>query len=253
MNRNALSVGLSLILGMASVTLHAATLRNGEDVLLIDPGVASGTGATSNVATGSWFAMDQNNDGLIQNSERTSINPGLQGGIIIGILQAHGSTSTTGQLTGPGQIDTWSYYGVNGDDYTPSHAVTGGTTSGLDMSGWTMDWFEPAISLGSGAWQPLNCSALGCAGHTFTNSNAEFTWDGVYGDVYTLNYAATVPASDPGAHGEKYYLHLEGCVGPIPVPLPAALWLLASGLLGFVGIAKRRHQDMTTPLRSLMR
>ncbi len=95
--------------------------------------------------------------------------------------------------------------------------------------------------MGGGAWQPLNCSELGCAGHTFTNGNAEFTWDGTLGDAYTLNYAATVPAGDPSGFGSvKYYLHLEGCVKT--VPLPAAVWLFGSGLPGLAGIASRKRR-----------
>ena len=53
--------------------------------------------------------------------------------------------------------------------------------------------------------------------------------------------------------GVKYALHLEGTVqcqmtpeGDCmnhPVPLPAAAWLLGSGLLGLIGVARCRKQQ----------
>ena len=40
--------------------------------------------------------------------------------------------------------------------------------------------------------------------------------------------------------GVNYFLHLEGVVNAAPVPAPAALWLFGSGLLGLIGVARRK-------------
>ena len=254
-----LAVAIGLALGVDALPAHASVLYNG-DTLSITQGVATYTasGAVGNLSTGSWFAMDINNDGIIQNNEKTVITPGSEGGIVIGQLQNSGPTTgfsatsgtVTQQLSGPGQIDTWSFFGYQGNDYTHVNGggtpITGSTTNGLNLSGWAMYWNGmPDIPMGSGAWTPGNCSALGCTGYTFSNGVAQFVWDGVYGDSYTLNYAATVSGATgaaTGFNGVKYFLHLTGIVGPFPVPLPAAMWLFGSGLLGLTGIAFRKKK-----------
>jgi hypothetical protein len=61
------------------------------------------------------------------------------------------------------------------------------------------------------------------------------------GDTYVLDYSARVPFDDPSNFGGvQYALHLEGTIGAA-VPVPAAVWLFGSGLLGLVGIARRRR------------
>lgn len=76
--------------------------------------------------------------------------------------------------------------------------------------------------------------------HSFTNGNAQFVWDSIYSHAYILNYGATVPPGDPsGTGGFRYFLHLEGTVQAVPVP--AAAWLFGSGLLGLLGLGRRRR------------
>lgn len=59
------------------------------------------------------------------------------------------------------------------------------------------------------------------------------------GDTYRLNYSATIPAGDPSSlGGYQYQLTLQGTVST--VPLPAAIWLLGSGILGLIGFAYRK-------------
>lgn len=54
----------------------------------------------------------------------------------------------------------------------------------------------------------------------------------------TLNHFATVPIGDPsGTGGVSYALHLEGTISAVPVPV--AMWLFGSGLLGLIGVARR--------------
>ncbi len=57
--------------------------------------------------------------------------------------------------------------------------------------------------------------------------------------TFTLDYVAQVPKNDPSNFGGVVYsLRLEGQVGVVPVP--AAVWLFGSGLVGLVGVARRK-------------
>ena len=235
---------VGLVTGTSASALAATPVQG--DVLTITAGASVGTNPVTS-ATGSYFGMDMNGDSKIQLSELDMLSQGTTS-LVLGVTTSAGASHSGPPVAADtNEIDApWAFFGNTGSDYLKI-AVSGSTTSGLNLSGWTVTWNGiPAINMGGGAWQPLNCSAvwMQCTGHTFTNGNAEFTWDGVSGDpyspyaAYTLNYAATVPAGDPsGFGGVKYYLHLTGFM---PVPIPAAVWLLGSGLIGLAGIAGRR-------------
>ncbi|HED13494.1 MAG TPA: VPLPA-CTERM sorting domain-containing protein, partial [Gammaproteobacteria bacterium] len=55
---------------------------------------------------------------------------------------------------------------------------------------------------------------------------------------FTLSYAAVVPVGDPSNFGGVNYTVNAG--GHVVVPVPAAAWLFGSGLVGLVGVARRR-------------
>ena len=247
MNKTVLSTAVGLALGLASLTTYAATVNNTE-YLTITAGSETNASSVITINGGSYFGMDTNGDSKIQATELDMLSQGTTG-LVFGVTTAQGASHSGAPVaTDTNAIDApWAFFGNTGSSYLKV-AVSGSTSSGasaggLNMSGWTVTWNGiPAINMGGGAWQPLNCSAswMQCTGHTFTNGNAEFTWDGVLGDAYTLNYAATVPAGDPsGFGGVHYYLHLSGFVKPVPIP--AAVWLLGSGLLGLVGVARRKR------------
>ncbi|MHB8624346.1 MAG: VPLPA-CTERM sorting domain-containing protein [Sulfuricaulis sp.] len=245
MNKTALSCALGLALGVAAFGAQAAAVNPG-DKLTINSGNVSASNFSYS-GTGSYFGMDQNNNSKVDASEKTGIEAAGAGAVIIGSTQA-ATGSHSGAINGSElpAFDIWEFFGNTGMDYT-TVAPTGSTAAGLNLSGWTVTWNGiAAIPMGNGAWQPLNCSSLGCSGHTFTNGNAMFVWDGIYGNSYTLNYTGTVPLGDPsGFGGVKYFLHLTGNVmqaSASPVPVPAAVWLFGSGLLGLVGVARRKKK-----------
>lgn len=198
-----------LISGAASVTAQAALLNPGD--LL-------------SIGTGSWFAVDMDANRAIAAAESVSIAPGSSGGIVIGATQAVGA------------IDAWAWFGAPGGHYTTT-APVGGTTTGIDFSGWSIFWDGAPVSavVDYGAWTPVNCDTLGCTGVSFANGTAAFAWSGVYGDSYSLWYSWSFQNADPGCFcSTDYLLHLQGVVtaaAVTPVPLPPAVWLFASGLM----------------------
>ncbi len=226
-----LCTALGTLLGVSNAASHASTLNAG-DTLTITPGVTNFVTTYNQpvVTGGSYFAIDDRGDSTILITDKEPLAQGTAGLVI-------------GATTSPRAIDQWKFLNIPGSD-SLAFAASGGTSSGssaggLNLSGWTMNWNSQVVSLGGGAWQPVNCSALDCTGHIFTNGNADFAWDGVYGDAYTLNYTATLPANSfvPNA---QYYLHLEGFVRP--VPLPATGWLFISGLVGVFSFGTYRRQ-----------
>jgi len=228
MKKTTLNIALATFMGFTAIGAVQAATFNVGDVLTITDGVQDVDlyGNPTNVTTGSFFVMDLNADSKAQGTEKTPIN-GLAG-------------ITIGQVDGPGVIDDWFFSGATGQDYTSGTAVTGDTTNGLDMSGWTVFWNGGDIDMSGGAWTIANCGAAGCTGFTFASGVADIQWSGTYGDTYDLWYSATVPSG--GFAGVQYALHLTGTVtqGVAPVPVPAAVWLFGSGPMGLVGVARRR-------------
>jgi hypothetical protein len=102
-------------------------------------------------------------------------------------------------------------------DGTPFGENTVANNSG-GSDGLTFWWSKAANGLGSGSTTPVQFGELGNA------------------------------AANPG----KWYLESDGDVryeiAGSPVPVPGALWLLGSGLLGLVGVSRRRK---TSPLQKL--
>lgn len=248
MKKQVLAAAIVATLGaVASLGAQAAVVNNG-DVLTITAGVpTTSNGTILNVPSGSWFGMDTNGSASITGPEKTPLAQGVQG-LVIGVAQNMGGYNThSGPSSSvPGDSANvnapWDFFGNTGKNFT-TVAVTGSTTAGLNLSGWTVSWNGIAsIPMGSTAW-----------GTGFSNGIGNFTWDGTYGHTYTLDYHGTVPHGDPSNFGDvKYALHLVGTVttgpaatavanlGPAPVPVPAAVWLFGSGLLGLVGIARRK-------------
>lgn len=240
MNRRTITLAAVMGLAMGGVGQAAqAAVLNSGDLLTLAPSVPSydNYGNWVGISGGSWFAMDTDGNGSISNVEKIALNPGTAGGIVIGTMQS------------PGEIDNWMFGASPGGHYTTS-PPTGGTTAGVDFSGWTVAWNFNTIPMNDNAWTPSNCGALSCAGVAFADATAILSWNGVYGDAYSLWYSAAVPMGHPsGFGGVHYLLHLEGVVmqnnAPL-VPIPAAAWLFGSGLLGLIGAARRRVARATS-------
>ena len=219
MNRKQQLLGMVGLLG-ASMGAHAALL-NSADLLTVD--------------SGSWLALDTDSSGLIEAAEMANLSPGADGGLLINYNRFIGA------------IDSWMWAGQPGHHYTTS-PVTGGTTAGLDFSGWSIYWNGAPGGIGTdlGAWTPTNCTALGCDGVSFVDDVAAFSWSGVYGDSYSLWYSLSYLSDEPGTFiPVNYIVHLQGTVQSSLIPVPAAVWLFGSGLAGLLGMARRKvHRSM---------
>ncbi len=213
MNKSTLAVALGLTLSAASIGANAA-LVNGS-ILNI------GAGSISEMEASPGFYLTTT---IVHNN-----------GVILGTAQP-ASGSHNGLPNGtetPGIDKPWAFGANTGMDYTatPTNVLTAaGNTADVDFSGWTLTWNGiPSIPMAGGAW---GTNANGVA-------NVTCGVDCGNGDTYSLYYTATVPANHPSGFGDvKYRLTLQGTVTAIPVP--AAIWLLGSGLLGLVGVARRK-------------
>lgn len=241
-----LSAGIAAALGLTALvaapsafaTNLSITAGTHDCVVGTDPTSYNGCSYNAAVSTGgSWFAMG----GTFANS--LSSNVGLEVGV--GTAQTfQGTAPSVGfpldpdPVTNPG-IDQnitapWMFFSTTqwGVNYsladillTPvigdGSAGTAGTAT-ADMSGWRVAWSEVAEA------------------NTGAGPDADFTYDG---SNWALDYSTVIPEGDPsGFGGTAYDLHLEGTyTGDIEmVPVPAAVWLFGSGLLGLVGVARRR-------------
>jgi len=217
MNKKLLASTMGLAFVAMGATSTASAALATDATLTMDTYVLGGYYGNL-VVGGSYFAMDNGGvAGVFEKSERTGLtgNNGIQLG------------SDQSDL---GNIDvTWNFF------QNPGNHVQAGTLSvssddgagnaTINMSGWTVMWGAPqgAINMGTGADAIVTCA-----------NTCEV------GDTYTLDYTAVVP--DGGFAGVPYQLHLEGTIAAAAsaVPVPAAVWLFGSGLVGLAGVARRR-------------
>lgn len=181
-----------------------------------DPADPSGCayGAFTDTIVGSYFAMDTDGSGIHEAGERTMIT-GAGNGVTMGAAQAAGS------------IDSWAFFGADGFHFTSAApTVTGddGAGNATASLNWWVNWNAGNIDMSTGADAVITC------GNTCE-----------VGDTFVLDYSAIVPASDPSFGGVFYAVHLEGTIAaPSAIPVPAAVWLFGSGLIGLAGVARRR-------------
>ena len=121
-----------------------------------------------------------------------------------------------------------------GDDNTATGTQSGGAsptgtlndvtgTITMDLSSWFLNWNNNDVNAGTGKSDGV------------TSAFATGTWNSVTGD-YSLSWLS-LTGLGPKA-GLTSAFTLEGTV--TAVPIPSAGWLLGSGLLGLVGVMKRK-------------
>jgi hypothetical protein len=189
------------------------------------------TSSNANLVNGSILSIDS---GSHFDLDSTGITPILgNDGLIVGTSQfASGSHSGLPDSSeNPGIDNPWAWGGNTGMHLTTSPTVIlnddGAGNVLLDFSGWEWTWNLQTWNLGSGAWNgnPDGVALMTCAS------------DCANGDAYALTYSATFPSFPSGLQGVQYRLSLTGVISSVPVP--AAVWLFGSGLIGLIGVARR--------------
>lgn len=201
--------------------VHAALANNAvldfydgiqQCALNADPSTTSGCEFDVMSTTVSYFGVDVSGDGVIQDNERTGLtSAGV--GITLGTSQAVGEIDIGTDFAG----NLWGHFTTQG--LTVDSSL--GNTASLNMTGWNAYW------QGTIPWN--------------TGSNATITCDVdcLSGESFTLDYSSV--NQEPGVFAGFYYeLHMEGTIASA-VPVPAAVWLFGSGLIGLFSFSRRRN------------
>lgn len=131
----------------------------------------------------------------------------------------------TAQPTVPGIDQTWTsnIYHMQGNEFTSS-PVNVLSSSTLDFSGWVMRM--------NGGENYYLGSEQGIA--TYSSNGTTYTLDYYWTDAYN----GGTPLGS--LQVDDVHFHLVGTVSAVPIP--GAIWLFGSGLLGLVSTARRKQR-----------
>lgn len=241
------------VLFLSAAASHAASLTG---VMLIDPGVKSGGIYTG----GSYFAMGANNPN--GSAAMLQPQPTGPGGIELGSYQNFvldpdvphpynwdglGAQAGTGYSTTPAAQSNMllpfsffsnpTYVGTNPIAYQSGIAhpaptadidmascVGSSCTLSVELSSWEVMWNGSAFEQGP---RPVNTGPFILATGTYD----------LVTHAYSLGWTSQI--SGGPFNGVTAYWYLEGTV----VPVPAAVWLFGSGLLGLMAMTRRKMKN----------
>ena len=233
MKKTTLATALGIIIGGASMGANAAltstnTLnftQGGQGTTACNYGTTppcAKNGYNITDIVGSYFTMDTNGSGTIEIAEKNPI--GSNNGIVLGTTQL-ASGSHSGSVNGsesPNIDNPWEFFGGTGMHQTISSTLVNGA---FDLSGWNVTWN------GIASIPLVGNATIICDG----NNEAAC---GI-GSTYVVDGAYHVGGA--GFTTVGYTVHLEGTVAAA-IPVPAAVWLFGSGLLGLAGVARRKRK-----------
>lgn len=243
------------------LTIDAGTRGPVEVDPVNDPGVFANL-----YIGGSYFAMGANNP----NGNSAMLTPGTAGGIILGTYQnfvtdpdiphpqgwqgdtngdgvpdgaagaGYKSLVTQGSAFSPFSFfGTSTYVGMNPTSYqagtdmsAPSASVDMGSCVGTvctlsaDLSALEVYWNGSVFQQGP---RPSNSGPFTMAMGTIDLAD----------NSYSLSWASQIKQGP--FNGVTGFWHLEGTLRAVPVP--AAVWLLGSGLIGLIGMARRKQRS----------
>lgn len=169
------------------------------------------------------------------------------------------STSANAALIGSGSLDVITANQGDQITFTGSIENTGAATADLDLAQFTINWDDSILSLFSSGW------SIGGTPESETTSNGvKFTMQSgnpvaqlgtgntdVFTAVFTVDTATQLSnaitwssvAQENGVAPAVNASSLDYSVNTTPVPVPAAAWLLGSGVLAFAGIRRRKQGE----------
>lgn len=198
------------------------------------------------VVSGSNFGIDMDNNGTIELWERTGITS--NDGLTLGVAQS-------GTATNPGIDQPWLFFNNPGIHFTNTPITIlnddGAGNVELDFSGWSVNWNGIDIGLGGAAWGSnsdgvahLTCETNCSSGEAFSLFYTASVTEGPFAGIrYRLGFdsGSLVPLALAAAldgPAEDYGVVSTGTISAVPVP--AAAWLFGSGLIGLIGVARRK-------------
>ncbi len=140
-------------------------------------------------------------------------------------------------------IDVIQFFGESSDDINPDEtfSLTGSATDFTGTGGTFSGSFSIGGGLASGTFSGLNVNQYSFLGSTtgdaggYMDITSGSLLQGLasYTGGFVINWSGDALASSGGMIG-------SGKLDVPAVPVPAAVWLFGSGLLGLVGIARRK-------------
>jgi len=227
MKRVAVSATLALCLSFLSQTTSAATYAIGN--MNITGGGVSVDGFTPSFTAFSYIGPDTN---------------------LVGGYLGSGGASLPASAYDPNGIASFDWYGLPVSLYTASASLgdvntPAGTFTGGPVPSGSLDTIAGTISMDLsslfGTWNDGDYITGTGRSDGVTSALATGTWN-LTTNAYTLHWdSRTIGPACPSPGGCISHWTLEGMASPVPVP--TAIWLFGSGLLGLFGAVRRRKTN----------
>ena len=235
MNKTTLSLAIAGLLGtgaaqavLAPNLQYTVSVSGGcfafGDCTTLAQNVGTGTFTITTDGTGSAFTV-----GSYSGIDFTA-TPG-------GLFSTGGPVAGSGTVSGAGQLDL-DFTGRTGTaQYFPQYAGAAWNIDNCTKAGCTGNTSGVYEGFSTGSDSNVD-PTTGATALTLSGTNLVATANGFSGQLVSVgNVGSAWTSFDGTPYSEVYNITVT------PVPVPAAVWLFGSGLVGLAGIARRRRQS----------